>query len=187
MLVFSFLHICSVIFVDVEQLPNLYLTPGELWVSQPVSWCKFKSSGDNKHSFGRSKASTQLLMASWESRCTGRCSKITIDDRRLLINSTNFWSGKLWNLKWSSKYFELAYVYMAEKGDMLYGPLLQIPDPRILCSEAISAILEKDWNYHIIMIISDDSSLVKKEGILKLMSTRLWEGLENDFLGLSPK
>ena len=162
MLVFPFLHKCSVIFVDVGQLPNLYLTPGELWVSQPVSWCKFKSSGDNKHSFGRSKASTQLLMASWESRCTGRCSKITIDDRRLLINSTNFWSGKLWNFKWSSKYFELAYIYGWKRRYVIWPPFTDSrPDPRILCSEAFSAILEKDWNYHIIMIISDDSSLVK--------------------------
>ena len=122
MLVFPFLHICSVIFVDVGQLPNLYLTPGELSVSQPVSWCKFKSSGDNKHSFGRSKASTQLLMASWESRCTGRCSKITIDDRRLLINSTNFWSGKLWNFKWRSKYVELAYIYGWKRRYVIWTP-----------------------------------------------------------------
>ena len=183
--VFPFLHICSVIFVDVGQLPNLYLTPGELWVSQPVSWCKFKSSGDNKHSFGRSKASTQLLMASWESRCTGRCSKITIDDRRLLINSTNFWSGKLWNFEWSSKYSEWqrnlvepAYIWL-KKADVLYGSLYDVAKRFLQVLRTIEIITFKK---RIIMIISKDSSLVKKEGILKLMSTRLLGRTRKRFL-----
>ena len=61
---------------------------------------------------------------------------------------------------------------------MLYGSLFDVAKPFLQVLRKIEIITFKK---RIIMIIFDDSSLVKKEGILKLASTRLWEGLENNF------
>ena len=57
---------------------------------------------------------------------------------------------------------------------MLYGSLFDVAKPFLQVLRRIEIITFKK---RIIMIIFDDSSLVKKEGILKLTSTRLWEGL----------